>query len=117
MDLITAELAALNEKIEKLEARRDAETSEAMRVAYTGEIAALRNQAAALENRAAAQFPAGMMNFSQRSFPFAILTNLFDSFLSYLLIPHLYNPHLTSYSYLSFLFHSGSARWGDYDRY
>ena len=61
MDVIKAELAALNGKIEKLEARRDAETSEAMRVAYTGEIAGLQNRAAALENRAAAQFPAGMV--------------------------------------------------------
>ena len=39
------------------------------------------------------------------------------SIVLYLLIPHSYNPHLTSYSYLSFLFHSGSARWGNYDRY
>ena len=39
------------------------------------------------------------------------------SIVLYLLIPHSYNPHLTSYSYLSFLFYSGSARWGDYDRY
>ena len=68
MDLITAELAALNEKIEKLEARRDAETSEAMRVAYTGEMTALQNRAAALANQAAAQFPAGMMKFSHRNY-------------------------------------------------
>ena len=39
------------------------------------------------------------------------------SIVLYLLIPHSYNPHLTSYSYLSFLFHSGSARWSHYDRY
>ena len=61
MDVITAQLAALNGKIEKLEARRDAETSEAMRVAYTGEIAALQNGVTALRNQAAAQFPAGMV--------------------------------------------------------
>jgi hypothetical protein len=39
------------------------------------------------------------------------------SIVLHLLIPHSYNPHLTNYFYLSFLFHCGSGRWGDYDRY
>ena len=69
MDVITAQLATLNGKIEKLEARRDAAgISQEMYALHTNEIVALRNQAAALENRAAAlenraaaQFPAGMV--------------------------------------------------------
>ena len=61
MDLITAELADIKRDIVDAKAARAAETSEAMRVAYTGEIAGLQNRAAGLESRAAAQFPAGMV--------------------------------------------------------
>ena len=87
MDVINIELDGINERIVRLEARRDAPgVSDAMYVLHTNEIIALRNQAAALINqaaaiatRAAAQFPAwgniiapwfpaGVMNFSQRSY-------------------------------------------------
>ena len=69
MDAIRRELDGIDEKIARLEAKRDVPgVSVAMYELHTNEIIALRNQAAALETRAAAQFPAGMMNFSQRNY-------------------------------------------------
>ena len=65
MDVIKRELDGINEKIERLEARRDVPgISEEMYKLHTNEIIALQNRAAALATQAAAQFPAGMMNFS-----------------------------------------------------
>ena len=69
MDTITAQLDGIQQRIERLEARRDVPgISDARYVALTNEMTALQNRAAALETRAAAQFPAGMMKFSQRNY-------------------------------------------------
>ena len=69
MDLITAELAAINRDITDAKAARAVSgVSDARYELHTNEIIALRNEAAALRSQAAAQFPAGMMNFSQRNY-------------------------------------------------
>ena len=69
MDTITAQLDGIQQRIERLEARRDVPgISDARYVALTNEMTALQNRAAALATQAAAQFPAGMMNFSQRNY-------------------------------------------------
>lgn len=69
MDVIKRELDGINDKIERLEARRDVRgISEEMYKLHTNEIIALQNRAAALATQAAAQFPAGMMNFSSRNY-------------------------------------------------
>ena len=69
MDAIRTELDGIQQRIESLEAKRDVPgVSDARYELHTNEIIALQNRAAALETRAAAQFPAGMMNFSQRNY-------------------------------------------------
>ena len=69
MDAIRTELDGIQQRIESLEAKRDVPgVSDARYELHTNEIIALRNEAAALRSQAAAQFPAGMMNFSQRNY-------------------------------------------------
>ena len=69
MDAIRTELDGINAEIVDLKAKRNAPgVSDARYELHTSEIIALQNRAAALETRAAAQFPAGMMKFSQRNY-------------------------------------------------
>jgi hypothetical protein len=63
MDLTTAQLAKIERKIVDVEAARAVETSEAMKMAYTREIASLHNRAAGLESHSAALIPDGMIWF------------------------------------------------------
>ena len=80
MDAIRRELDGIDEKIARLEAKRDAPgISEAMYALHTNEIIALQNRAGGLATMAAAQFPAGMMIFSQ---------------INYLPMPLMNHPHL-----------------------
>ena len=66
MDAIRRELDGINEEITELKAKRDVPgISEARYALHTNEIIALQNRAGGLATMAAAQFPAGMMIFSQ----------------------------------------------------
>ena len=69
MDAITIALQRINEDAARVDERRNVPgISDARYVALTNEMIALQNRATAIETRAAAQFPAGVMNFSQRKY-------------------------------------------------